>query len=737
MNKNLKPFTTFNRLSWLLYVVMGLAVAIIAGMVTIDYYADAAAEQAIKEEIKNRELYTTIRHLDEVLTMSAHMAAATGDVRWEDRYLHYEPILNSAIKETIRLYPDEYAHAGARQIDDANQMLVDMERQVLTLARDGKHAAAASIINSKEYYEQKNIYADGMQQFLSATLGNSQRMLDNVAEKSYQRLALLIPVLALFIVCVFVFRQARSLIIRQMEVENELLQHRNYLQAIMDAITDPIFVKDKQSAWKSGNLAFWKLMEGSAERFVGRNGEDIFPAGQFALFQEKDGKVIRTGQPNVSEEYITTPSGKTILALTTRSPLTMPDGLPGLVGVIRDITERRQFEDEIRQMQRIIEYMGEGVFAVNLSGHTTFVNKTAERMLGYTLEEMRGIPQHDLLHHRHPDGTPYAPEQCNLCQAFTAGKAYSTDLETFWRKDHSPLSVEYTSAPKHDAKGNVSGAVVVFRDIAERKLAEQEKLARIKAEGASRLKSQFLTNVTHELKTPVHCIINFAQIGAADCDKAGAGALKEHFNDIFANGKRLDMLISDLLDLSKIESGSMTFELDMYPIRAMVENAVNFTRGLADAKRLRIDTTGILHDEHVIVDARRTEQVFINLMSNAIRFTPEEGYIRWRSELTTMPVCASSFATPALALTIENEGQPIPENELESIFSHFVQGKAAISNGGGTGLGLAICRQFLQTFHGTIRALNTEKGHAAFEIVLPLWNRVASATSNIREEYHA
>ncbi len=255
------------------------------------------------------------------------------------------------------------------------------------------------------------------------------------------------------------------------------------------------------------------------------------------------------------------------------------------------------------------------------------------------------------------------------------------------------------------------------------------------AEDANLLKTEFLANITHELKTPVHCIINFAQIGLADYKKNRIESIKEHFEDIFSNGQRLDALISDLLDISKIETGNMDFYLDMYPVRGMLENSISFTRGIANEKNI---TTDIIFDsdcdEHVLVDARRMEQVLINLMSNAIRFSPENGKIIWRVSSAVMAICVSDIFVPAIAMTIQDEGVGIPEEERGSMFNHFTQGKEARLKGGGTGLGLTICRQLLQTFHGTISIKDSKKAGAVFEIVLPLWHNLGLIGDNANGE---
>ncbi len=109
-------------------------------------------------------------------------------------------------------------------------------------------------------------------------------------------------------------------------------------------------------------------------------------------------------------------------------------------------------------------------------------------MVGYTHEEMIGKPQHALIHHSKPDGTPYPREECNIYAAFHDGKVHTTDSEVFWHKDGTPVPIEYTSTPTYDDKGEITGAVVVYRDITVRKIAERkakeltEKLTRSNAE---------------------------------------------------------------------------------------------------------------------------------------------------------------------------------------------------------------------------------------------------------------
>ena len=137
----------------------------------------------------------------------------------------------------------------------------------------------------------------------------------------------------------------------------------------------------------------------------------------------------------------------------------------------RGLSEWRRVERlfaEIEQENRLIlQAAGEGIYGVDASGATTFVNPAAARMLGYSADELVGKNMHEVLHHKHADGTPYPASKCPIYAAFRDGAVHQVESEVFWRKDGSPFPVEYTSTPIR--KGDeLIGAVVVFRDISER-----------------------------------------------------------------------------------------------------------------------------------------------------------------------------------------------------------------------------------------------------------------------------
>lgn len=158
------------------------------------------------------------------------------------------------------------------------------------------------------------------------------------------------------------------------------------------------------------------------------------------------------------------------------SPLHTEDGLM-VTSIIRDITERMRVEEAMERLRRqnelILNAAGEGIYGLDLEGNTTFVNPAAARMIGWEVEELRGVPQHAILHHTKADGTPYPREECPIYAAFKDGTIHHVDNEAFWRKDGTSFPVEYISSPIRDEQGKLVGAVVVFSDITSRKQVEE------------------------------------------------------------------------------------------------------------------------------------------------------------------------------------------------------------------------------------------------------------------------
>lgn len=279
--------------------------------------------------------------------------------------------------------------------------------------------------------------------------------------------------------------------------------------------------------------------------------------------------------------------------------------------------------------------------------------------------------------------------------------------------------------------GRLIGLVGVGRDISRLKETERElkaslaelRRARDAAERADAAKSEFLANITHELRTPMHAILSFARLGLERLERAAPEKLRGYFEHIHKSGQRLLNLINDLLDLSKLEAGQMKPVLAPCDAAALVREVTDELAPLFDHKRLALTVeVPAAVDPVVLADTACLGQVMRNLLSNAIKFTPEGRRITVILAEDALPHGrrrSDCGQRAALRVTVADEGVGIPDGEMETVFDKFVQSGKTHTGAGGTGLGLAICREIAEHHGGRIVARNRPEGGTAFDLLLP------------------
>lgn len=243
------------------------------------------------------------------------------------------------------------------------------------------------------------------------------------------------------------------------------------------------------------------------------------------------------------------------------------------------------------------------------------------------------------------------------------------------------------------------------------------------AEQAYRIKSDFLANMSHELRTPLHGILSFARLGL---ERAGVQAdekTQRYLSRIVDAGERLLALVSDLLDLSKIEAGKMPIEPQASDLVALLREVAAEFEALAQERKLIWRLPPAEATAPAWVDPVRFAQVLRNVLSNAMKFSPDGAAIHVRVDAASLVLGrrAADRAAPVAAwrIAVIDEGVGIPEDELETVFDSFVQSSATRTGAGGTGLGLTICREIVAAHRGSIVARNRAEGGAEFEILVP------------------
>ena len=363
------------------------------------------------------------------------------------------------------------------------------------------------------------------------------------------------------------------------------------------------------------------------------------------------------------------------------------------VGVTMDITERKRAERAYNT--QLLNSAADGIFALDLAGMTTFVNKAGAEMLGWNAAELVGGNMHALAHHHRADGSAYPPHQCPASVTLRSGEAGGSDQEVFWRKDGSQLLVEYATTPIRDGDGHVTGAVVTFRDVGERRAME-------------RMKGEFVSMVSHELRTPLTSIRGALGLlaGGRLCEIPEKG--RRMLEIAVSNTDRLVVLINDILNIERLESGKITLNSQLCNSYELMTKAIDLIRPLADKAAVTLECAPC--DAPLWADPDRLLQTFSNLLSNAVKFSPPGGVV----------TLSATVAGGDVLFEVADQGRGIPHEMIDLIFERFQQVDASDSREkGGSGLGLAICRSIVRQHGGEIHASSTPGKGSRFRFTIP------------------
>jgi len=414
--------------------------------------------------------------------------------------------------------------------------------------------------------------------------------------------------------------------------------------------------------------------------------------------------------------------------------LQLPGERPFVLNHGIDITEQHQAEQALhlamRQRELILESVGDGIYGIDLEGRITFVNQAGAAALGCNPEQLTGRDMHEVIRHSHSDGTPYSRSTSPILQALRRCESIRMRDEVFWRDNQSAFPVEYSANPILE-DGRVSGMVVAFRDVSERRRLEK-------------MKDEFISTVSHELRTPLTSLR--ASLGLIASGSLDRRPEKQHqlVDMAIDNSDRLIRLVNDILDFDRVGKGNLP--LDRQPVEALVllRRAADVAYPHATQARitLRVEAAPI----RILADEERILQVLNELVANALKFSPPDTTISLSAQPSGQPAGAPGPGSPRTDLrpgggdldseawepssqpiaqgqvtfSVEDEGRGISPEKLERIFDRFQQGDASDSRAlGGTGLGLALCRSIVEQHGGRIWAESTPGQGSKFQFTLP------------------
>jgi PAS domain S-box-containing protein len=368
------------------------------------------------------------------------------------------------------------------------------------------------------------------------------------------------------------------------------------------------------------------------------------------------------------------------------------------------VTSKLNFIPAKLLYEAIVDSSDDAIVSKNLQSIVMSWNKSAERVFGYTADEMIGQSIAKLF------PTDRLNEETHILKRLQMGERVDHFETVRQRKDGKLIDVSLTISPIRNEEGVIVGASKIARDITVQKEA-QRKLAEVldQLKRANQLKAEFLTTLSHELRTPLNAILGWIQILK---DHPSLDDLKQALPIIERNVRVQSQLIEDLLDMSRIESGKLSLDLQRVDLPTIVGAGIESVRPAADAKGVRLTSAFSSLSGVVMGDIDRLQQIFWNLLTNAIKFTPRTGSIHVLVRRVNSHV----------EISVADTGQGIPPEFLGEVFDRFRQADATTTRRhGGLGLGLSIVKHLTELHGGNVRVASEGIGNGStFTVTLPL-----------------
>ena len=405
--------------------------------------------------------------------------------------------------------------------------------------------------------------------------------------------------------------------------------------------------------------------------------------------------------------------------------ISVEERIVGRLWSFRDVTQH-ELDLIPRRLAAIVDSSDDAIIGKDLNGIISSWNQGAERIFGYSAEEMIGTSIMRLI------PLERQGEEEEILSCLRRGERFEHFETVRTTKEGRQLHVSLTVSPIKDANGRVIGASKIARDITGRKLSEEalreaqkvaetanadrqrlldsERAARSEAERVSYMKDEFLATLSHELRTPLNAVLGWAT--ALRAGYFPTEELEQGLEAIERNARVQAQIIDDLLDMSRIISGKVRLDVQRVDLPAVMAAAIDTVRPTASAKGIRLETIIDPLNAPVTGDPNRLQQVFWNLLSNAIKFTSKGGRVQILLERVDSHVEVSIIDT----------GEGISPEFLPYVFDRFRQADASTTRRhGGLGLGLAIVKQLVELHGGSVRVKSpgTGKG-SSFIVGLPL-----------------
>ena len=498
------------------------------------------------------------------------------------------------------------------------------------------------------------------------------------------------------------WRNARAKEVAQRErdeAQQETARREQELSVLFRSVQELIFRTDAQGTIRFVNPRWHAITNQPAEMARGQRLRDVVHPecrdGVDALFDATQPPGVRMAQVR-----LTGPAGETRALDISVVPLRDRSGqLRGFAGSAVDVTAllaaQQSLQEQLALTSQVLECNPLPICMTDTEGRLLSVNQAWESFMGLSRKSVLGMRNIDFL------PTQEAQAYCAHQEQLLREGGRVRYEERMRRPDGSFRDVQVTKVLVTTNGKQPIGILTAKMDITE------FRAARDLAEEASRSKSEFVANISHELRTPLQSILGFSELGLAR--GRHQSKLASMFSDIHDAGQRMLVLVNDLLDIAKIESTVGAFQFERADVRDLIEEVAAEMELLLDRKRLGLGLRLGRMPLIAKVDPSRFQQVVRNVLSNAIKFSPEDSII---------DITAGVSDDHSIHIQVRDQGPGIPPAELETVFQAFVQSSKTRDGSGGTGLGLAICRKIVEAHGGRIHATNGPDGGTIFHIML-------------------
>ena len=499
-------------------------------------------------------------------------------------------------------------------------------------------------------------------------------------------------------------------------MEAVLAAERKLLRTLIDSTPDYIFVKDTQSRFVMANKAV--LAAGgwpTTEALVGKTDFEIFSAEIAQTFYDDERQVLTSGNAiiNKEEASVDLQTGQRLWFSTTKVPLRDEQGeITGLIGFSRSITERKAAEEKLQLERNLLRALidstpdyifikdAEGRFVITNIAHAQAAKVSADELVGKTADQV--FPS-DLAAQFHADDR----------QVLQAGKLLVNLERTTINEQGETKTVLTTKIPLRDQAGQITGLVGISRDITERKQLETQTLALEAERERIRILQRFISDLSHDLRTPLTTIQNnLYLIQRARDPQKQQGYAEQMEKQII----RLDTLLTDMLQMEYLDRPDTDLQLQFEEteLNAFLKPLVQAYEPTAAAKHITLRFEPVTEACAARIDIVEFARALMKLLDNAIAFTSEGGSITVRTERHADQVIIS----------VQDTGIGIPASDLPHIFERFYRADLARSTAtGGHGLGLPIAQRIIHAHGGSIQVESAIGQGSVFSIQLPISER--------------